>query len=188
MLQKLDIKIKPYCINIKNNLEPNSILYNFIHNIYLSLDTEMTGKMEHIHQYLYEFNNKDDTFLFNKLKEHTNWEYYLQLKNFNSEKFVNDCINEIELSGLLKLTNGIIEKFKDKELNKRTKLLKFINSDVETIEDLYNFYGEWKKYFNNKCEKYLEKYNFSIKEVIEDLNGNRPYNENARINRDHKFI
>lgn len=84
------------------------------------------------------------------------------------------------LYGLLKITNDLISKFKDKELNKRTKLLNFINEPVSDLNKLILFYKKFSEYFKTKTIKHIEKFKYIIKEVIEDLNGNRPYNEAQR--------
>ena len=41
----------------------------------------------------------------------------------------------------------------------------------------------WSQYFKDKTKKHTEKYKHIIKEVIQDLKGNKPFNENYRIER-----
>lgn len=188
-MEKNKIIIKPQYLHIKsiyneyieNNNKINDSYGSFMYLIYLSLDTEMNARISQVYHYLYSFNIKDENILFEKLKQHKNYEYLQLLMNFDYENFVNYNIKKIELSGLLKITNDLIEKFKDKNLNKNTKLLIFIEDDLNDLNDLYNFYKNWSNYFKIKSDKHLEKFKYLIKEVIEDLNGNRPWNEGCRI-------
>ena len=181
-MKDLDIKITPTYIKIRNII--NSIddvnFKNFLYLIYLSYDTEMNARISQVYHYLYGLNMKDKDILFNKLKEHENWKYLMLLNNFDSKEFVDEHVRLIGLGGLLKITNDLIHKFKDSELNKETKLLKFVNNNTYNTEDLYTFYNNWSKYFKIKSDKHLKKFKYLISEVIEDLNGNRPFNENFR--------
>jgi len=157
------------------------------------LDNEMNARIAQVYDYLLDFNIKNENILFDKLKEHQNWKYIDMLNNFNSEKFINECLNKIELSGLLNITNELIKKFKDKDANvtflnkkiynKSTHSLNFLDNKVNNLSDLKIFYNEWSRYFKNKNKKHIEHYKYIIKEVIEDLNGNRPWNECARYER-----
>ncbi|MFW6225937.1 MAG: hypothetical protein ACOC3V_03175 [bacterium] len=180
-MNKLNIKITPTYIKIRNVVNSLNIVEfkDFFYLIYLSYDTEMNARISQVYHYLYDLNIKDKDILFNKLKEHENWNYLELLNSFDHIQFVNKYINSIGLEGLLKITNELIDKFIDNGLNKETKLLKFINN-VCNINDLYSFYGEWSKYFKIKSNKHLKKFKHLINEVIEDLNGNRPFNENYR--------
>ena len=109
------------------------------------------------------------------------------LKNFEYENFVINNVKNIELGGLIKITNEIVNKFKDREINKYTKLLNFIDKECENYDDIIVFYENFSIYFRKKCEKHIEKFKYIIKEVIEDLNGNRPYNEACRMNKKFNF-
>lgn len=190
-IEKLNIDIKPYYIKIREsykelNIKEESYFYNFIYLLYLSLDTEMNARISQIYEYFYEFNSKDENFLFEKLKEHENWLYLEMLNNFDNEDFVKKNLNEIGLNGLIDITNEIVNKFENKEINKYTKLLTFVDN-VKNIEDVNLFYKNFSTYFRKKCEKHIDKFKYLIKEVIEDLNGNRPYNEAYRINKKFNF-
>lgn len=181
-IKTFEVKIKPTWIDIKQayqelNIQEDETFYKFIYLIYLSLDTEMNARVSQIYHYLYNFKIKDKDTLFKKAKEHKNWEFLKLLENFNVDSFIQEMIQEVELIGFLKLTNELIDKFKEKEVNKNTKSLIFINRYVSNIEDLIEFYTNWKDYFNMKVEKHIEKFKTIIIEIIEDLNGNRPYNE-----------
>ena len=83
------------------------------------------------------------------------------------------------MKSFIKITNEIIEKFRDKDLNRKTKLLYFLEP-VNNLIELNKLYKNWFKYFYKKGDSCIEKYKYLIKEVIEDLNGNRPWNENYR--------
>jgi hypothetical protein len=91
------------------------------------------------------------------------------LKNFDDIKFINDNIDIFEIESFNKITDDIKNKFKDKNLNKRSKMLSFIDND--------EFYSGWKLYFNKKSNQHIRKIEYLISEVIEDLNGNKPFNE-----------
>lgn len=180
---ELKIKITPTHIDIKEinkKIKSYKTFEELYQLIYLSLDDEMNSRISQIYHYLYSFNIKDIDLLFDKVKSHKNWEYVVMLDNFDSKKFVNYNIKKISLECFLKITNELIDKFKDKNLNKRTKMLSFINKYVSNEKNLYEFYECWSKYFNLKSKKHIEKIKYIISEVIEDLNGNRPYNENYR--------
>lgn len=184
----LKVKIHPIHIDIKQInkefIKQYSTFDNFYDLIYLSVDDEMNARIAQLYHYLYEFKNKDKDFLFEKVKEHKNWEYVEMLKNFDSVKFIEYNINKISRLGLEKITIDLIEKFKDKNLNKRSKMLTFIDKNL-SIEDFYN---EWKNYFNKKADQHIERIKYQIKEVIEDLNGNKPFNELYRANLDDPKI
>lgn len=181
-MSELNIKITPTYIKIKNivNDIDDINFKNFLYLIYLSYDTEMNARISQVYHYLYDFNIKDKNILFDKLKEHENWKYLILLNDFNHVQFVDEYVNKIGIEGLLRITNELIDKFLDKELNKDTKLLKFIGTHVNNIDDLYLFYKKWSEYFKIKSDKHLRKFKSLIDEVIEDLNGNRPFNENYR--------
>jgi hypothetical protein len=179
------IDISPTWVNIQSVFKEMNIIdkneyYHFLYLIYLSLDNEMNARVSQVYHYLYYFKIKDEDVLFDKLKLHKNWEYFENLKDFNYVKFIDNNIHKIGENGLIKITNELIDKFKDKELNKRTKLLNFIDKHVNDLNDLNKFYEDWSIYFRKKSEKHLEKFKWMIKEVIEDLNGNRPYTESYR--------
>ena len=103
------------------------------------------------------------------------------LNNFNYIDFIEKNINIIGIEGLIKLTNDLIYEFKNKDLNKRTKLLKFVDKSITNKKDLIDFYKNFSNYFKKKNLKHIEKFKYIIKEVIEDINGNRPYNESQRL-------
>lgn len=181
----LKIKIKPSYVNIRNSYNKLGILeghsyYLFIYLLYLSLDTEMNARISQVYDYLFDFGIKDEQILFNKLKEHKNWEYVEMLNDFDYKKFVDNNIDKIGESGLINITNDLINNFKDKDLNKNTKLLYFIDKNVENYNDLIDFYQHFSTYFKEKTKKHIEHFQYMIKEVVEDLNGNRPYNEDRR--------
>lgn len=187
-INNFNIKIKPTWVDIQLlykslNISETSPYYNFIYLLYLSLDTEMNARISQVYEYLLSFNSTDFDYLYTKLKKHKNWNYLELLNNFDYEKFVNTNIELIELNGLLKITNDLIEKFKNKDLNKRTKLLYFIDNNVTNVTELYNFYNNFSKYFKKKCIKHITHMEYIIKEVIEEHNGNRPYNEALRTNK-----
>ena len=139
-----------------------------------------------VYHYLYDFKVVDKNILLNKLKLHKNWEYLEMLKYFDDKIFIDNNIKEIGLCGLINITNKLVDKFKDKELNKNTKLLNFIKN-VNTFEDINEFYNNFSIYFKKKSEKHLKKFEYIITEVIEDLNGNRPFNEDYR-NKINEFL
>jgi len=176
----IDIKISYEKLNIKKD---DYFYINFIYLLYLSLDTEMNARISQVYEYLYDFRIIDENILLDKLKEHKNWEYLELLANFNYDLFVDENIKNIELSGLLKITNDLIDNFSNKEVNKRTKLLNFIPNEVNNLDDIKLFYKNFSIYFKKKSELHLEKFKYLIKEVIEDLNGNRPYNELYRYSK-----
>jgi hypothetical protein len=187
-MNKMNIKIKPTWIDIQLsykslNISNSSPYYKFIYLLYLSLDTEMNARITQVYEYLLSFNSTNFDYLYTKLKEHQNWKYLEMLNNFDYENFVDENIELIELTGLLKITNDLIEKFKDKDLNKRTKSLSFIKDSVSDIINLYNFYDNFSKYFKKKCVKHITHMEYIIKEVIEELNGNRPFNEALRTDK-----
>jgi hypothetical protein len=183
-IENFNIIIKPIYIkirNIINNLNiDNDVFKRFLYLIYLSYDTEMNARISQVYHYLYELNIKDEDILLEKLKEHENWKYLLLLEQFDHNQFVTDIMNNIGLESFLKITNELIYKFKDKELNKNTKILKFINREVKNENDIIFFYNGWRKYFKIKVKKHIDKFRFLIKEVVKDLNGEKPYNENYR--------
>lgn len=188
---KTKIKIKPTWIDIQISIKELDIpkentYYYFIYLLYLSLDTEMNARISQVYDYLYQLNIKDSEILFQKLKNHKNWEYVKLLENFDSVKFVNQNIIDIGEESLLKITNELIGKFKDKDLNKRTKLLNFIKI-VNDKSDLYSLYDNFSKYFKTKTKKHIKKFKELTKEIVEDLNGNKPFNEICRINKDMKL-
>lgn len=179
------IKIIPTHLNIKlayNSLDIDreSKYYYFIYLLYLSLDTEMNARIAQVYHYLYDFKITDKNILLNKLKEHKNWEYLEMLNNFNHIDFIKNNISEIGLESLIKITNDLVEKFKNKNLNKNTKLLNFI-TEITNEEELYDFYKNFSDYFKQKSSKHISKFKYLIDEVVEDLKGNRPYNECSRI-------
>jgi len=140
----------------------------------------MNARIAQVYHYLYDFNINDKNILLDKLKLHKNWDYLEMLDNFDYIKFINKNISDIGLESLIKITNDLIKKFKDRDLNKNTKLLNFI-SDVYNETDLISFYKNFSNYFKQKAKKHLNKYKYIISEIIEDLKGNRPYNECSRI-------
>jgi hypothetical protein len=179
-----NIKITPVHIDIKlinNEINKNYKSFNeFCYLIYLSLDDEMNARVSQIYHYLYSFKNTNKDFLFEKVKNHQNWIYIQMLKNFDDIKFINDNINIFGIESFNKITNDIKNKFKDKNLNKRSKMLSFIDSD--------EFYSGWKFYFNKKSEQHIRKIEYLISEVIEDLNGNRQFNEWYRSSLNDPFL
>ena len=184
-ISNTNIKIKHTWIDIKLsykelNISKDDTYYQFIYLLYLSLDTEMNSRIPQIYQYLLDFNIKDESVLFEKLKEHKNWEYVNMLNNFDYDNFIEKNINSIGLEGLIKITNDLITKFKNKGLNKRTKLLNFVDEPVLDINSLTSFYKNFSEYFKTKTSKHISKFKYIIKEVIEELNGNRPFNEAQR--------
>ena len=181
------ITIRPTHIDIKSsykslNIQEDNIYHYFIYLLYLSLDTEMNARISQVYQYLYEFQISNKDMLLDKLKLHKNWEYLMMLSGFNSIEFVGDCIKKLEFGGLLKITNSLIDSFIDKELNKNTKLLSFINGNLNSESDIYLFYEKFSEYFKKKATIHLEKFKYLIDEVVEDIKGNRPYNELYRMN------
>ena len=189
---RTNVKIKPTWIDIQLafkdlNISKEHNYYSFIYLLYLSLDTEMNARISQVYDYLLSFNILDESILFDKLKKHKNWAFVELLRNFDYKKFVDINLNNIGLSGLLTITNDLIFKFKNKDLNKRTKLLKFISDDVHNVQELYSFYENFSEYFSIKTIKHIEHFKYLIKEVIEDLNQNRPYNESCRVNKIVKF-
>lgn len=184
-IQKTGISIKPTYIDIRIvyksvDVDPNSEYYKFIYLIYLSLDTEMNSRISQVYHYLYDFGINDKDILLDKLKLHKNWGYLEMLEKFDYDNFIDVNIKEMGESGLLKITNELIDKFKDKILNKRTKSLNFIDNPTRNLNDLYDFYKNWNIYFNKKSKKHRDKFLYLISEIIEDLNGNRPFNEDFR--------
>jgi hypothetical protein len=186
------IKISPVWIDIQFcykelNINENDPYYLFVYLLYLSLDAEMNARISQVYDYLLSFNIKDEKILFDKLKEHKNLEYVQMLNEFDYKEFIKTNIDNINENGLIVVTNTLIEKFKNKELNTKTKLLKFINKNVNNTIELYDFYEKFSEYFKIKTVKHIEKFKYIIKEVIEDLNGNRPYHESQRINKNMRF-
>ena len=147
----------------------------------------MNARVSQVYQYLYDFKSIDENFLFEKLKEHKNWGYAQMLDNFDSVEFVNECIDKMGLFGFLHITNKLIQSFKDYKLENRAKILPSRDTELKTIDDLYKYYMDFSLYFKNKVKKHIEKLKYIIKEVIEDINGNRPYTEMYRFNRDGDF-
>jgi len=183
-IEKTGVDIKPHYIKIRNiysnlKIDKDKSYYKFIYLLYLSLDTEMNARISQVYHYLYELNINDEDDLFEKLKEHQNWKYMEMLNNFNVDNFIEDNISEINLEGLIKITNDLVKKFKQFNLNKHSKLLSFIK-DVSNLDDVKSLYDDFASYFNKKSEKHIKKFRFIVKEVIEDLNGNRPFNEDYR--------
>jgi hypothetical protein len=170
----LNINIKPYNIKVTDN---DNLL---IHLLYLSLDTEMNARISQVYEYLYDSRETNPDKLLDILKRHENWNIVMMLSEFNYKKFVDDVIDDIGLLGLIGLTNDLTDRFLELHLNKEVKLLNFLNK-VYNYDDLIILYSKFTEYFKNKCEKHILKYEYLIKEVIEDLNGNRPFNEDYRI-------
>jgi hypothetical protein len=173
----IDIKLSYSSLNITNDHS----YYYFIYLLYLSLDTEMNARISQVYNYLLSFNITDEDQLFEKLKQHQNWKYVDMLNNFNYDEFIKHNIDVIGLNGIIKITNQLIDKFKDKNLNKRTKLLHFVDKNITNLNDLVNFYKNFHDYFISKTKTHMSKFKYIINEVIEDINGNRPFNEANRI-------
>ena len=180
------IKIEPTYIDIRSSykklgIKETDYYYDFIYLLYLSLDTEMNGRISQVYQYLYDFKSIDENYLFVKLKEHKNWEYVEMLSNFDSKKFIDLCINRIGIKKLIEITNNLIKFSLDKNLNKRVKNFPNISKDnIVNLDGLYNFYEKFNLYFKYKSKYHIGRFGYIIKEVIEDLRGNRPYNEMCR--------
>jgi hypothetical protein len=183
MLKDFDIKIHPTHLDIKfinkTKISTYTSFDEFYDLLYLSLDDEINARTAQIYSYLYSLKIKDENILFDKIKETDNWKSIQMLKNFNYEKFIQNNIESVGLNSFIKITNEIVEKFKDKDLNRKTKMLYFLEP-VNNLQELNKLYKNWSKYFFKKGVSCIDKYKFLIKEVIEDLNGNRPWNENFR--------
>jgi hypothetical protein len=181
--EQLKIKILPVHIDIKqiNNdfIYKEKTFEEFFHLIYLSLDDEMNARISQIYPYFFNFKIKDEIVLFDKLKNHENWKFICEMKSFNYKKFVEYNIEQLGLNGLMKITNDITVKFKNKDLNKRSKMLYFLK-DVYNLDDINEYYKNWSLYFDKKANKHIDKIKYIIKEVVEDLNGKRPWNESYR--------
>lgn len=177
----MTVKIHPVHVDVKiinqDHIGKFPSFSSFRNLVYLSLDDEMNARIAQIYHYLYEFGIRDASVLTKKVRLHDSWEYVMMLQSFDSEEFVRNNLELVGIGGFLSITNSIIEKFVDMDLNVRSKMLKFVHEPMNTCEDLYRFYGRWEEYFRRKADLHVEKFDHLISEVIEDLNGNRPFNE-----------
>ncbi len=152
----------------------------FLYLVYLSLDGEMNSRISQVYHYLYDTKIVDEDLLFDKIRQHENWNYYLSLKNFDFQVMCNKTIDEIGEKLFIEMTKTFREKLEDRNVLKKVYLLKNIPDVIEDIDDVLMFYKTWANLFDKKSEKHLEKFKYIIKEVVEDLKGNRPYNEHFR--------
>ena len=176
----INIKISPVCINVKLNIEDTDDFFTFAYCLYLSLDTKMNANISQMYKQMYEtkLNNKND--LFEYVKKHKNWKYIQMLATFNGINFVEIIIQKIGLSSLLNITNDLILKLKNKDVNTNSKMLKFVDKEMSSEQDIIDFYNNFSQLFMKKAEELLHRIEYMISEVIEDLNGNRPFNEYYR--------
>jgi len=152
-IHETQIEITPIYIKIRNaytdlKITEDHPYYEFIYLLYLTLSTEMNSRIAQVYDYLYSLKIKDETELLNKLTSHKNWKFLELLNRFNNEKFVEEMIDKIELSGLINITNDLISKLKfqfDKDYD--TKSQKQFN-----LTESYN--GEYRDLTKNEPDGY----------------------------------
>jgi len=206
-IDTLGIKITPIYIKIRNVYndikDMNTDYYNnFLYLIYLSLSTEMNSRVAQVYDFLYDFDIKDENELFNKLKQHKNFDFLELLKIFNSIDFVNNMINLVGIETFINITQIFIDKL-NSEFNKpieettddkKKKFLikqnikekyyfNFLDKKVDNKDDLIYIYNNFQKYFQIKSKNHTEHFKYIIKEVIEDLNESNTFHTYCRLER-----
>jgi hypothetical protein len=159
----------------------------FLFLVYLSLDGEMNSRISQLYNYLYDFGIDDDKIMMNKIIEHQNYIYYLELKNFNHIHMCDKVIDEIGDELFIEITNKFTKKLLSYDILNRIKSLKNIPKNINTLEDTYSFFNIWEKLFTKKCEKHYNKFKHIIKEVSKDLKGLKPFNDAYRNDIDNDF-
>lgn len=169
-------EIKPKHLSIKKSIgeikiEKDNPFSFFKHLIYLSLDSEYNSRVSQFYQHLKSFDNKNEEFLKDKIKYSKSYLAYMMLNDFNSEEFVEECIDKIGLNGIILITKSLNKQLENNNINKLISY-NFIKDITIEYQDLINYYKKWEKLFKFKNKKHIENLYRMIDAVI-DENGLR---------------
>lgn len=129
---------------------------------YLSLPHEINARLSSLYKYLLDSKLKDKNDLMKILKKTTEWQNFLNLKNFDNKKCYEDLI--IDYNSDKKLLYELFNIF-----NINMKIKTTVNSDT----DVFNYLKNSKKYFKKVASRYKKKMLKILNRSIEDnLNEN----------------
>lgn len=144
------IKSKNLFIYDKLSIDVKLVQY-FRDLYYISLPHEIRSTISSIDIFLKCQTNKDFNFLKKELDKTTEWNRFLNLKDFNPKKYTNDLLTHLSDDFVFQIFN-IFNKING------------IKSTINNKQDLLNYFKNWNRYFNDVSKKM---YKNIIKKIYE---------------------
>ena len=133
----------------------------FINLIYLSLEHEIIARHNMLYPLLRWINITDKKELMIIYEKTYIFDALIQLKNFDSEKF----IKSFNFEKLLMFTNEFIEKVAHE------------HNLCEDVDEVNKFYKKWEIYFKEKSNEFLLCVDDMINTIVNDIENEIPVNE-----------
>jgi len=166
LIEIMSIFKKNYTLPVYNDIKKSLLKFNpitdemqfFKQAIYKTLDNEINANVAQTYTYLKKFNVSNRQFLTEKLEEYEKRIGYKTLKNYNTNKLIDDIKNKSDVYKELIILNDLFL------LNGVDRFLNFLYG----VKNIDSYINNWFKLIRINIDKFLRKQDNIIKEIIED--------------------